>query len=290
MKTILICPNQAHGITVLADARPLPLLPILGEAFICYWMHHLAAQKFREVRIITGEPAELISQYTGDGSRWGLKVEIYHEVYDLAADEARRRYKDNYEGDWAPEPLDVIHANHLPGLPEEKLFTSYEHWFRTLLSFVPLVMAGTRLGMREVSPGVWVGRRSKISRSARLVGPCWLGDHVQVGNNATVGPNCFLEDQVVVDSDCCVENSWVGPKTFLGSLAELKHSLAWGSLLINWKNGSHIWVPDTFLMSSLSEQKEPEDVLMEQPIKHVSQPVLARRFGTVISLAQKLQG
>src|SRR5690349_5561457 len=129
MKTILICPNQAHGITVLADKRVLPTLPILGEAFICYWMQWLAAEKFQEVRIVTADPAEAIQEYTGDGSRWGLKTEIFHEVRDLNRDEARKRYRPTDETGWAPEPLDVIEANSLPGLPEHKLFASYREWF-----------------------------------------------------------------------------------------------------------------------------------------------------------------
>src|SRR5262245_12990992 len=105
MKTILICPNQASGITVLADLKPLPALPLLGEAFICYWMQHLAAEKFTEVRIVTPDAVEAIGECTGDGSRWGLKVEIFHELCDLQPEEARKRYKASYETEWAPEPL-----------------------------------------------------------------------------------------------------------------------------------------------------------------------------------------
>src|SRR5580765_4584501 len=196
MKTILICPNQASGLTVLADLKPLPTLPVLGEAFICYWMHHLAAEKFKEVRIVTSDPVESIAEYVGDGSRWGLKVEIFHEVRDLKPEEARKRYKPNYESDWAPDPLDVIEANHLPGLSEVALFNSYESWFQALPRWLPFIGRHKRIGMRELEPGVWAGRRTKISRAAKLIGPCWIGDHVQIGKNAVIGPNSFLEDQV----------------------------------------------------------------------------------------------
>src|SRR5687767_4453964 len=125
MKTLLIYPNQASGLTVLADIKPLPALPILGEAFICCWMQYLAAEKYKEVRIITPDPVETIEYYTGDGSRWGLEIEILHEVCDLLPDEARKRYKPSYETDWAPKPFDVTEADHLPGQPDLKLFGSY---------------------------------------------------------------------------------------------------------------------------------------------------------------------
>jgi NDP-sugar pyrophosphorylase family protein len=288
MKTILICPNQAHGLTVLADIKPIPTLPILGEPFICYWMDHLAAQKFKEVRIVTSDPAEVITEYVGDGSRWGLKVEVFHEVRDLGAEEARKRYKPAYEKDWAPEPLDVTEANHLPGLPEEKPFTSYADWFQILPRWLPIIAQSKRIGMREISPGVWVGRRTKISKEARLTGPCWIGDHVQIGKSGIIGPNSFLEDQVVVDVSASIENSWVGPETFLGALAELKDSLAWGSTLVNWKTGSHTVVPDPFLLSSLSDRRERDEAPVRQPTE-IAQPGLARRLGSVFSFAKNLQ-
>jgi len=289
MKTILICPNQAHGLTVLADIKPIPILPILGEAFICYWMQHLATEKFKEVRIVTSDPAESIIEYVGDGARWGLKIEVFHEVRDLNLDEARKRYKPAGEKDWAPEPLDVTEANHLPGLGQLKPFTSYGDWFQALSQWLPFITRSQRIGMREVSPGAWVGRRTKISPQAKLVGPCWIGDHVQIGKDAVIGPNSFLEDQVVVDAGASIKDSWMGPETFLGTLAELKDSLAWGNTLINWKSGSHTLVPDPFLLSSLSDRKERDEVPVRRSAEF-AQPGLARRIGSVISFAKNLQG
>jgi hypothetical protein len=290
MKTILICPNQAPGLTVLADKKPLPVLPILGEAFICHWMRWLGAEKFTDVRIVTTDPAEVIQEHTGDGSRWGLNVEIFHEVRDLQPDEARKRYKPGYEDDWPAEPRDVIEANHLPGLSGQRLFGSYAEWFKALAEWLPIHATSKRAGMREVSPGVWVGRRSKIAGSARLVGPCWISDHVQIGRNAVIGPNSFLENQVVIEEGCSVESSWIGPETFLGALAELKSSLAWGNLLVNWKTGSHIQVPDAFLLTSLSEADEKDEKPVTKRAPEVAPSPLAQRIEGVISLAQKLQG
>ncbi len=273
---------------MLADLNPIPTLPILGEAFICYWMHHLAAEKFKEVRIVTSDPAEVITEYVGDGSRWGLKVEVFHEVRDLQTEEARKRYRPAYEKDWAPEPQDVIEADHLPGLPEQKIFTSYSDFFRALPLWLPLVARSKRIGVRELAPDVWVGRRTQISRDAKLVGPCWIGDHVQVGKNAVIGPNSFLEDQVVVDVGASIENSWVGPETFLGTLAELKDSFAWGSTLINWRTGSNTIVPDPFLLSALSDPRERDEAPARQTAE-ITQPGLVRRLGSVISFAKNLQ-
>jgi hypothetical protein len=289
MKTILICPNQAHGLPVLADSKPLATLPIFGEAYICHWMQYLASEKFTDVRIVTTDPVEIVSAFTGDGSRWGIKVEVFHEVRDLSPEEARKRYKPPYEQDWPPEPLDLIEADHLPGLAGQKLFSSYESWFRTLPLLLATISRTTRAGTRELAPGIWVGRRTSISHSAKLVAPCWIGANVKLGKETVVGPNSFLEDQVVVDFGACVENSWVGPDTFLGQLAELKESLAWGNLLINWRTESHTFVPDEFLLTSLADQTERPERTTQQPVAERPRTPLAGRIRGVIPLVQKVQ-
>lgn len=288
MKTILICPNQANGITVLADSKPVVTLPFLGERFICYWLHHLATEKFKEVRIITTDPVDQIQEFTGSGSRWGVKVEIFHEVRELTPAEARKRYRPAYESDWPAEPNDVIVADHFPGVQGHKLFESYAHWFKAMSLWLPQLTATRRVGPKEIAPGVWAGRRTRIAKSAKVLAPCWIGDNVQIGADAVIGPMVFLEDQVVVEARSMIFNSWVGPETFVGTLTELKDSLAWGTLLINWKNGSHTHIPDPFLLASLSEQT-PGKTTTSSLAKVVRRP-LSRPFEAVAALAQKLQG
>jgi len=51
-----------------------------------------------------------------------------------------------------------------------------------------------------------------------------------------------------------VTDSIVGPETYVGEFTEVKHSLAWGSTLINWQTGSCTHVPDAFLLSPLSQR------------------------------------
>jgi NDP-sugar pyrophosphorylase family protein len=288
MKTILICPNQANGIPVLADTKPLVTLPFLGERFICYWLQHLAMERFKEVRIVTTEPVSSLEEYIGNGTRWGLKIEIFHEVRELTPAEARKRYRPAYENDWPAEPNDVKVADHFPGVAGHKVFESYGNWFKAMGMWLPQVNATARVGLREIEPGVWVGRRTKIGKGAKLLAPCWIGDNVRIGAESLVGPMAFLEDQVVVESRSLIVNSWVGPETFVGTLTEIRDSLAWGTLLINWKNGSHTQIPDPFLLASLAEDKGGK--VEKSSLGKAAQKPLARPFEAMIALAQKLQG
>jgi len=272
----------------LADSKPLVTLPFLGERFIGYWLQHLAMEKFKEVRIVTTDPVNSIEEYTGSGSRWGLKLEIFHEVRELTPAEARKRYRPTYEADWQAEPNDVIVADHFPGVQGHKVFENYAQWFKAMSLWLPQLTATRRVGLREIEPGVWIGRRTKISPSAKLLAPCWIGENVRIGADVLIGPMSFLEDQVVVDSRSLIVNSWVGPETFVGTLTELKDSLAWGTLLINWKTGSHTQVTDPFLLASLAEGKRSKS-RTSKLVTAVRKP-LARPFEAVAALAQKLQG
>jgi NDP-sugar pyrophosphorylase family protein len=147
-----------------------------------------------------------------------------------------------------------------------------------------------RIGLREIAPQIWAGRKTMIHSSAKLIGPCWLGDNVRVEKNAVVGPYAFLEDQVVADESSEISHSWVGPDTFVGELTRVSNSLAWGSSLINWRTGSHLMVPDSFLMCSLAKSKKETRRLEPRRIAVAVQSGLSRPWELVMSMTQKIQG
>jgi NDP-sugar pyrophosphorylase family protein len=101
-----------------------------------------------------------------------------------------------------------------------------------------------------------------------------------------IGPNSYIEDRVVLDQNAEIRDSWVAPDTFIGALTQLHDSLAWGNLLINWRIDSSTLVPDSFLMSSLAEEKKPARRARAETLPAEK---LARPFAPVISLVQKLQ-
>ncbi|MDX1952005.1 MAG: hypothetical protein SFY81_07455 [Verrucomicrobiota bacterium] len=287
MKTILICPNNRPALAQLAENIPLVNIPLLGETFLIYWLEHLSASGIKEVRLLVSDSAAEVERMIQGGSRWGLSVEVLSEVRQLTPKEARKRYRPSYENDWAAEPHDVIVADHLPGKEGEALFASYESWFNGVLEWVPNVIRSTRI-MRELKPGVWVGRRTEISRSAKIEGPCWMGDHVRVGPHCLIGPGTILENNVVVDKASEIKSSWVGPDTYVGQLVHIHESLAWGANLINWKSGSHIIVPDSFLLSSLVSHRNSS--LMPEKISSVVQESFPRTIDLLASVRAKLQG
>jgi hypothetical protein len=190
----------------------------------------------------------------GSGSRWGVRLEVVSVSFEPTVAEAVATYRlrDETPVQWLPAPLDVVLMSHLPGCPDLPLFESYAGWFAALLAWMPQAITPVRIRVSELLPGVWVGRRARLSPQAQIVAPCWIGDQVFVEPGATVGPNAIVEDRAVVERAARVAQSWVGPDTLVGQMTSVSHSLAWGSSLTNWQTDSSLRVPDPFLLCSLA--------------------------------------
>src|SRR5713101_6441064 len=255
MKVVLICPAERPNVAALAERSPLVLAPILGKCLVEYWLEHLVGLGVKRALILATDCPDQVRAFVGGGERWGLDLEVMPEIRELTPTEARAKYRAHDEAGWLAEPNDVLVLDHLPVLAQQPLFTSYADWVAGLQAWMPHAATPSRVGMREIQPGVWVGLHTRVSPGAELRAPCWLGENVYVGPEAVIGPMAILEHRGFVDAGASISNSVVGPETFVGELTELQNSLAFGRTLINWQTGSHIKVPDPFLLCSLNEAR-----------------------------------
>jgi len=257
MKTILICPDRREAVAALAETAPLANASILGKKLIEHWLEQLFCFGAKEVLVLAADRPEQVREFVGRGQRWGLRVEVLPETRELTAAEGLAKYGD--EAGWLPAPYHAIVMDHLPGLPAHPLFRSYAHWFAALQAAIPKAAPPDRIGLRQIKPGVWAGARTRLSPKAELRAPCWLGEEACVGDGAVVGPNVVLESKVFVERGAEISDSVVGPETFVGEFTEMRHSIACGSTLVNWRLDSTINVPDAFLLCSLGRRREAFD-------------------------------
>ncbi len=261
MKTLLICPAHRASVSRLAESCPLVLTPLLGKCLLEYWLEYLVVRGDRDVRIIALDRTEQVRALAGDGSRWGLHVEVIPHAGDPSSEETRaRREARGAASDSAP-PDDVVLMDHLPGLARFPLFESYESWFQALEAWIPHASTPDRIGRREIKPGVSAGLHARISSSAQLNAPCWIGENVFIGPDAVIGPGVIIEDRAFIEAGARIEHSVVGPETFVGELTLIDRSIACGHLLINWKTRSCLDVPDAFLLCSLGTRQPPPRTL-----------------------------
>jgi carbonic anhydrase/acetyltransferase-like protein (isoleucine patch superfamily) len=252
MKTLLICPSKRPAVPHLAEFGPLATVPILGDCAVGLWIEHLAAIGAREVVIVAAEGEDKVRGVVGDGARWGVRICVIAANAELSRDEAAERYRPAGEPGWLSEPNDVVLMTHLPCCPQQPLFESYASWFSALVAWMPKALTPARVRVKEARPGIWISSRARVSKTAALVPPCWVGDQVTVEAGAIVGSGAILEDRAVVGARALVIQSWVGPDTFVGPMTSVSNSLAWGSTLTDWRTDSSLHVPDSFLLGSLA--------------------------------------
>jgi NDP-sugar pyrophosphorylase family protein len=256
MKALLICPAARDNVAALSESFPLSNLPLFGESLVEYWLTHLATLGAKEVFILTSDRSEQVRVLVDDGVRWGLRVEVFSEIRELTLAEALAKYQVGREGAWLPAPHDAILMDHLPGAPECPLFTSYADVFKALTAWTSrAAMVPDCIGLHEIKPQVWVGLHAHISTEAELRAPCWIGENVYVGPGAIIGPGAIVERNSFVERGAEIAQSVVGAETFVGEFTQVRHSIALGNTLVDWKHGSMVKVPDDFLMCSLAERK-----------------------------------
>ncbi|MFO1459229.1 MAG: hypothetical protein U1G08_07445 [Verrucomicrobiota bacterium] len=243
MDAILICPSDRSTLGALTRRDPLVLAPLLGRRVLDLALSELAGRGCREVAILAADRPHRVRETVSRGEAWGLRAEVFPETRESTVAEAVVRF---------PEVgLDnIFPADRLPGTGAKALLGSAREWFSAARSLIPAA-ARDRIGMREIEPGIVIGRQTRIDPNARLLAPCWIGSGVRVGPRATLGPGAIIEEGAFIDHDASVQESFVGPDTYIGAFTEVRRSLACGRILQNWENDSMTEVPDPILLDDL---------------------------------------
>jgi hypothetical protein len=253
MNVLLLCPDERSGVSLLSASAPLVNVRMFGKSLIEYWVEYAIGLGATKMVVLSGDRPDQVRNGIGDGRRWGVKIEVLPMLHELTELQARAKYCTEGNTHWLPAPNDVMLMDHLPGLPLQPMCGNYAAWFKALLTWLPHAVSPDRVGLREIQPGVWAGLRTRVSPSARLRAPCWLGENVTVGPCAVVGPMAIIEDKVFIEAAAEISNSMVGPETLVGECTELKDSMAFANMLINWKTNSSVHVCDPFLLCALNQ-------------------------------------
>lgn len=247
-RVILICPDQRPALEELTGGVPLALAIYLGKPLIDHALDGLARSGVTDVLLLASDRPSDVRAYVGEGSAWGVHVRISPESSELSPAEATVRHA-SFEHDA------VLTLDSLPQAPDVTLIKDAESWHNSRATLLPL-LAANQIGAREIAPGIWCGLKARVNSSAILHAPCWIGPNSMVGVDAIVGPCGYVESDSVIDAHATLENSTVGPRTYLGSMTHLGDSVAAGPVLVNWRNGSLTRLTDAFLLSRLDPPQE----------------------------------
>ena len=250
MKTLLICPSESGASAFFSCRAPLPLCPWLGRSVLDRKLAELSALGATYVVILTPDRPAQIRAAAGDGRQWGLAgVEVIACQDTWSVEAARAAHVVDGSG-WLQQPYDVTLLQTPQAGGVDVSWKNSSKWFVALIAGIE--HAGREVvGMRELSPRIWVGTKARIAPTAKLFAPCWVGQNAVIGHDAIIGPDTVIERRAFVDEGAEVRRSFVGPSTYVGSFLRLHDSLAWARHLLNWRSDSFVEIADAFLLSDL---------------------------------------
>jgi histidinol-phosphate phosphatase family protein len=89
-QAVILAGGRGTRLKPLTDTRPKPMVEILGKPFLAYQIEQLCEQGFEKILLLLGYLPEVVQDYCGNGSRWGIKIEY---SISAAEDETARRLK-----------------------------------------------------------------------------------------------------------------------------------------------------------------------------------------------------
>ncbi|MDR3312100.1 MAG: HAD-IIIA family hydrolase, partial [Spirochaetaceae bacterium] len=83
MKVVIMAGGKGTRIALAAPGIPKPMISLCGKPILEHQIGCLAAQGLRDVTIVTGHLGSAITNYFGDGSRFGVRISYFQETAPL---------------------------------------------------------------------------------------------------------------------------------------------------------------------------------------------------------------
>jgi NDP-sugar pyrophosphorylase family protein len=74
MKAVILAAGKGTRMRELTNELPKPMLKVQGKPVLEHIVEGISNAGIREIFIVTGFRAEVVEQYFGDGSKWGLRI------------------------------------------------------------------------------------------------------------------------------------------------------------------------------------------------------------------------
>jgi NDP-sugar pyrophosphorylase family protein len=106
-------------------------------------------------------------------------------------------------------------------------------------------------GLRK-SADIVIGRGARVSPTAILNGPLYVGEFSEIGEGVTLEPGTVVARDCVIDFGCHVQDSIILPGTYVGKELDVVGCVVDHGVLYNAKLGTEIKIPDNFLLGRLT--------------------------------------
>jgi mannose-1-phosphate guanylyltransferase / phosphomannomutase len=110
---------------------------------------------------------------------------------------------------------------------------------------------GLMIPGRELTPGVLVGRKTRLPASAIAGAPLFVGSRCRVAADAELISEVVVSSDVVIDRRATLSSAVIMPHTYIGEMVEITDAIVAGNMLIHVDTGAVTRVTDSFLLASV---------------------------------------
>ncbi|MDX2034216.1 MAG: hypothetical protein SF339_26310 [Blastocatellia bacterium] len=105
---------------------------------------------------------------------------------------------------------------------------------------------------REIAPGIWIGRHSRVHPQANLFAPLLIDDYCQIEAGAVIGPNAVIGHGSLIECGSVLEDALVLPQSYVGEGLHLKQTVIAGRRLYSARNRMLVDVADRAILDDLA--------------------------------------
>lgn len=100
MQAVIMAGGKGSRLRPLTNGIPKPLVKIIDKPVMEYVLLNLRRAGVRDIAVTVGYLKELIMDYFGDGSRWGVNLTYFQEEFPLGTAGGVKACEDFIEGDF----------------------------------------------------------------------------------------------------------------------------------------------------------------------------------------------
>ena len=83
MKTVIMAGGMGKRIQSVRSDVPKPMIEISGKPILLYQIENLKACGLKDITLVIGHLGNVIKEYFGDGSKFGVKISYFEEKSPL---------------------------------------------------------------------------------------------------------------------------------------------------------------------------------------------------------------
>lgn len=100
MQAVILAGGLGTRLRPITERIPKPMVEIAGEPFLARMVRWLAQHDFHRLLLLLGYRGEIVSDFFGDGSRYGVSIEYSYELTPLGTGGALRNAHEKLEDEF----------------------------------------------------------------------------------------------------------------------------------------------------------------------------------------------